>query len=90
MKIITAAVRGTLAHHTGRSVHAIHAWHRLEADLDLTPLEIVIIGMELEEIVGSEIPVDALGDLETVADLFGLVSRVVAADRTEHAIARVA
>jgi acyl carrier protein len=69
MKFHNAMVRNLIARHAGWSPSAIRPWHRLESDLDLTPLELVLITIDLEELLGTEIPLDGLSALETVGEL---------------------
>jgi acyl carrier protein len=73
-----ARARAVLARHSGRDSHQIRAWDRLEADLDLTPLEMVLVLVEVEEALGVELPAEGLEAVETVGDLFAFLSRSLA------------
>jgi hypothetical protein len=68
MKALNQTVRGVLARHLGRPPSSIHAWQDLEADLDMTPLELVLVVLEVEEILDSPLPVEDLPSLRTVGD----------------------
>jgi len=83
-------VRRTLAHYAGRPAKALHPRLRLEADLDLMPLELVLVATEIEEAVGMEVPVEGLASVETVADLMRFFRRALAHGRRSHPLRRVA
>ena len=50
MSSVSFVVRGLLARHLNREASTLHAWHHLDRDLDLTPLELVMLAVELEEL----------------------------------------
>jgi acyl carrier protein len=81
MKSVAALVRATLAHHLDCDPGKIHPWLHLEADLDLTPLELIVIALEIEELEEIAIPVEALDDVTTVGDFVGFMSHAVAHQR---------
>jgi acyl carrier protein len=66
-------VRIALALHLSISPGAVELEHRLEADLGLDPLDLVLVVLRLEEIEHAEFPVADLESVATVADLVGLV-----------------
>jgi acyl carrier protein len=87
MKCIHAVVRDAIARHARRTSpdvaggHDIRAYHDLERDLGLPPLELVVIVLEVEERVGTQLPLDDLASVETVGDLFLFVVRAAAEAR---------
>jgi acyl carrier protein len=64
-----AIVLETIARHLGCSPVGLREDLHLERDLELTPLELVLIACELEEACGRQIPVEGLEDVETVGEL---------------------
>jgi|HubBroStandDraft_6_1064221.scaffolds.fasta_scaffold951585_1 acyl carrier protein len=64
-----------LARHVERRVSELHARHHLERDLDLTPLELVLIAQEVEDLEDVTLPPEALAEIETVSDLLALASQ---------------
>ena len=66
-------VRSALALHLSVDPTAIELEHRLEADLGLDPLDLVLVVLRLEEIEGAEFPVADLETVTTVADLVSVV-----------------
>jgi hypothetical protein len=72
-----------LAHRLGRPVSTIHPWHHLERDLDMTPLEVVLVALEIEGIENVDIDVRGLERVQTVDDLATFFMREVA--RARHA-----
>lgn len=62
-----------LALHLDLDPEWIQPGHRLEGDLGLDPLDLVLIALRLEEIENEEFPV---ADLETVTTVFDLVTIV--------------
>jgi acyl carrier protein len=83
-------VRTTLARHAGCPATALHPGHSLEHDLDLTPLELVLIAVEIEEAVGIRIPVEGLASVQTVGELMGFFSRALSRSRRSGAFRSVA
>jgi acyl carrier protein len=81
MKSVPARVRATLAQHLDCDPGRIHAWQHLEVDLDLTPLELILIALEIEDAEGIDLPVDALDAVTTVGDFQAFVSFAVARHR---------
>lgn len=87
MKCIHAVVRDVLARrahherHIGMDTHDIRAYHDLNRNLALTPLELVALLVELEERLETELPAEELAQVETVGDLFLFVVRAVAEGR---------
>lgn len=78
MKSMFQIVKGLLAHHLQIEPSSIRTWQRLDEDLDLTPLELVLIALEVEEIEGAAIPLDALDRVGTVAEFVQFLSRASA------------
>jgi hypothetical protein len=83
-------VRNTLARHAGCPASALHPGQRLEDDLDLTPLELVLIALEVEEAVGVGIAVEGLASVVTVGELMGFFRRAVSRARRSGAFRNVA
>ena len=84
MTLTHAVVRESLAHHLHVEVGTIHPWDRLDADLDITPLELVLVALDIEDILGVEIPCEELCTVETVYELFAFFARALArASRSE-------
>jgi hypothetical protein len=74
-------VRNAITRHTGRPASALHRSDRLEHDLDLTPLELVLIAIEVEEAAGTDIPVEGLASVETLGHLMRFFSRALSPAR---------
>jgi acyl carrier protein len=68
-------VRFALALHLGVDPHVIEPENRLEGDLGLDPLDLVLVALRLEEIEEGEFPVARLETVTTVADLVEIVRR---------------
>jgi acyl carrier protein len=81
VKSLPALVRATLAHHLDCDPGNIHPWQHLEADLDLTPLELIVIALEIEEAAGVDIPVEAIDAVATVGDFVAFMTHAVAYQR---------
>jgi hypothetical protein len=72
MKSMNTVVRDVLARHTSRDGTSIHAWHDLGRDLDLKPLQISLVALEVEHLTGVEVPLDDVATAQTVVDLVSL------------------
>jgi acyl carrier protein len=70
-----AIVRAVLAHHLELDARKMYPWLRLEDDLDMTPLELVLVALEIEEIEHTQVPIDELAGAHTVGDLLAFFSR---------------
>lgn len=66
-------VRFALALHLAVDPRDIAETDRLEADLGLDPLDLVLVALRLEEIEEGEFPVARLETVTTVADLVAIV-----------------
>ncbi len=66
-------VRAALALHLGCEPDAIRSEARLAEDLGLDPLDLVLVVLRLEEIAGSELPLDELEGVATVGQMVHLV-----------------
>ncbi len=66
-------VRFALALHLSTDPEEIEPEHRLEADLGLEPIDLVLVVLRLEEIEDAEFPVADLETVTTVADLAAVV-----------------
>jgi acyl carrier protein len=81
----------TLAQHLGVPAREIAATHDLRRDWGFTPLQLVVILLELERIVAIELPSHELCSVKTVADLSNKLRgwvRASAADPGPGAFAR--
>ena len=66
-------VRFALAFHLNIDPEEIHTDQRLDEELGLDPLDLVLVVLRLEELGNIEFPVADLEGLLTVGDLVGLV-----------------
>jgi acyl carrier protein len=81
MTSITGLVRRALARRMGCHPGAVRAWLRLSEDLGITPLQRVLVTLELEDAIDVELPTEELALAETVGDLFLLVTRAAAGEQ---------
>jgi acyl carrier protein len=86
MITIEQTVRSVLARHTGRLPSTLHARQRLERDLHLTPLEIVLVILEVEQILEEFLPIDEAASLHRVGDLIAFVSLVVPSEKRRRSL----
>src|ERR1051326_5655369 len=77
-------VRFALALHLEVVPDVIALDHRLNEDLGLDPLDLVLVVLRLEELAEAEFPVADLEHASTVADLVALVTRWASGDRDER------
>jgi acyl carrier protein len=75
-------VRFALALHLGVDSEELELHHRLEADLGLDPLDLVLVALRLEEIEDAEFPVARLEMVHTVGDLVDVVRDWASPDHT--------
>jgi hypothetical protein len=78
MKSLRSVVLRVLSHHSGHPVDAIHPWQELEHDLDMTPLEIVLVALEIEGIEDTDLDVSGLARVRTVGELLTFFARETA------------
>jgi hypothetical protein len=76
-----------LARHIRRDIRTVRMWHSLDRDLDLTPLELVLVALEIEESGHVHVSVEELATVETVGDLFMCLSKAVVYSRDIQACA---
>ncbi len=62
-------VEAAIARHMGRNGTTVHAAQRLDEDLGLDPLDLILIVIRLEDQAGVEFPVGSLDQVRTVRDL---------------------
>lgn len=62
-------VCSTLARHSDYDARAIRSSWTLEHDLALTPLDLVLVAVEVEEQKGVKLPIEDLANATTVGDL---------------------
>ena len=89
MRSTRSIVLHVLAHHAGRPMSTIHRWQTLEGDLDMTPLELVLVALEIEGILDIDLDVDGLDRVRTVGDLATFFTREVARSRLQPAAFRL-
>ncbi len=58
-----------IARHLGSKCKEVHASQRLDEDLGLDPLDVILIVIRLEDEAGIEFPVGSLDRVRTVRDL---------------------
>jgi acyl carrier protein len=90
MKTSDVVVRDALARYLHLDAIAIESWHHLELDLHLSPGDLALVALEVEDAEDVAIPADALMAASTVGDLVALVRRIVARERLANALDRVA
>lgn len=66
-------VRIAVALHLDASLDSVHSEDHLERDLGLDPLDLVLVVLRLDELVGAQCALADLQELETVADLENMV-----------------
>lgn len=76
----TGNVVQTLANHLGVSTREIALSHDLYRDWGFTPLELVLVLLDLERSVAIELPCEKFSRVRTVADLIGQFRAHVQAD----------
>jgi acyl carrier protein len=76
-------VRLILAEHLEVEVNAIQPNLNLETDLGLTPLAVVIVALDLEDLESMYMPFDRLFLVKTVADLAALLASARVASLSE-------
>jgi hypothetical protein len=77
MNSLRSTVLRVLAYHLGRPISTIHPWQELERDLDVTPLEVVLVALEIEGTEDVNIEVAGLESARTVGELVTLFTREV-------------
>jgi acyl carrier protein len=83
MKSIRSVVLHVLAHHTGLPLSTIHPWQELERDLDMTPLEVVLVALEIEGAFDVDLDVEGLEHVRTVRELTAFFAQEIS--RARHA-----
>jgi acyl carrier protein len=66
---IQSLVQRVLARHVRPDITPVQAWHSLKDDLHLTPLELVVVALEIEEAGQVDVSVEELATADTVGDL---------------------
>jgi len=84
MRSLRHVVLQVLALHSRRHASSIHPWHHLEADLDMTPLEVVLVALEVEGIEDVDLDVAGLDCVRTVAEMIAFFEREVRRARSER------
>jgi acyl carrier protein len=84
MNIVEAEslVREAIARHLGVAVDHVRGGHSFARDLQMHPLDIVLVVLDLEEREQIELPLDLLDTLTTVGELAWLL-QLGAASRSE-------
>jgi acyl carrier protein len=78
---IEEVVIRTIARHLRKGASDVRPEHRLSRDLDLRPLDLVLIGLHLEDLLSLTLPFDRLDSAQTV-DGFSILVRE--AERSAH------
>jgi acyl carrier protein len=76
-------VRAVVACHLAVARETISPATRLQRDLELDPLDLVLIALRIEDIVGLEFPIARLEGVRTVGDMVGIVKAMRAASFDE-------
>lgn len=90
MKILSLIVRSELARRLNCSVAAIHPWQRLDRDLDLGPLDLVLIALRIEETQGVALTFEDLENVETVGELVDYLAEAISRERWHESMGEVA
>lgn len=69
MESLEGTVRRMLAHYPGRDPSRARRWQHLKNDLDVTPMEIELVALEVEQLIGVTLPLEELVTVHTVGDL---------------------
>jgi hypothetical protein len=86
MKSVSTMVREVLARRAHRDVASIGFSLHLQHDLQLRPLEVALLSLDLEEVLGVSVSCHEIASLGTVGELTSLVSAAVALSRrSRHA-----
>ena len=81
MKSVDDVVCCLLAQRLGRGALTIDSTRDLESDLDLAPLELVLVALDVEKITDVQIPVEGLASVRTLGELLSFFSRTVVRER---------
>jgi acyl carrier protein len=73
----THAILHVLAERLRRPVSTIHPWQDLVVDLDATPLDLVLVALDIESAEDATFDLAGLGELRTVGDLSSFVRQQV-------------
>jgi hypothetical protein len=90
MKSVQTAVLEVIARHVQQDVPAVHHWLRLERDLDLTPLELVLIALEVDEATGVQVGPEEVALPDTVGEFVSLFVNAKNRKTRPHGASRVA
>jgi hypothetical protein len=90
MRSLRHIVVQVLALHTRRHASAIFPWQELEGDLDMTPLEVVLVALEIEDIEDVDLDVTGLDDVRTVGEAIAFFEREVPRARQARIVDDVA
>jgi hypothetical protein len=90
MRSLRQIVLQVLAIHTRRPPSSIHLGDELAEDLDMTPLELVLVALEIEGITGVDIDVSGLDEARTVGEAVSFFEREVPHARHGYVIDAVA
>ncbi len=84
---IHSVAHNVLARHVRHDIRSIRMWHSLDRDLHLTPLDLVIVALEVEEAGHVDVSLDDLARIETVGDFFMCLSKAAFSNREARACA---
>ena len=86
MKSVSTMVREVLARRVHREAASIAPSLHLQRDLHLRPLEVALLSLDIEEVVGVPVSCHEIAALGTVGDLASFVSAALATSRrSRHA-----
>jgi acyl carrier protein len=86
MKSLTAIVQEIVAHRARRETATMTPSLHLRRDLNLRPLDLALVALDLEEVVDVEVPCHAVANASTVGELVASLTRAVVRARTaQHA-----
>jgi hypothetical protein len=82
---IDELVLHAVATHTGKHPRELRLEHRLTRDLSLFPLDVVLIGLRIEEgLENGPLPFERLDTVHTVGDLTALLTSLDGDPLTKH------
>ncbi len=90
MRSLRQIVLQVLALHTRRHASSIHLRDELAEDLDMTPLELVLVALEVEGLMGVDIDVSGLDEARTVGEALSFFEKEVALARRSYVVDAVA
>ncbi len=84
MESLERTVRRMLTNFGGHDQSVARRWQHLRRDLAVTPLEIELVALEIEQRIGVTLPLDELAAVQTVGDLLTFFVDAVRSERRER------